>query len=409
MRICRSLPPAASPIPLHEVLKGFSAVFASNENGSEQFQSELQSYFGRDYCFLVSSGRAALTLILQALKQLYPGRTEVLIPAFTCFSVPAAIRKAGLEIRLCDIDQQTLDFGHNELKKIMASAKGSNLLCVLATHLFGYPADIASLREIIGDEIPLVEDAAQALGGKNAGLKLGTLADVGFFSLGRGKALSTVEGGVILTNRGDIGRALASLVEKRPGYGTAAKVKLAIKALLITILQQPFLFRLPLSLPFLQLGETLFEHDFPMLKMSPVQAALSGNWQARLSKHQNARKKNTKYWAGKLQLSCGLWGRTQEGTCANLIRFPVLAANGETREAIIRESRRKGLGIMPSYPTPINEIAELAANFAGQSYPNASEMCKKIFTLPLHNYVTSMDNERICQLLVRRGLIEKGS
>lgn len=408
MRICRTLPPAAAPIPLHEVLKGFSAVFARNENGYEQFQSELQSYFGRNYCFLVSSGRAALTLILQALKQLYPGRTEVLIPAFTCFSVPAAIMKAGLEIRLCDIDQQTLDFNHSELKKIIASEKGSNLLCVLATHLFGYPADIASLRETIGNEIPIVEDAAQALGGENAGVKLGILADVGFFSLGRGKALSTVEGGVILTNRRDMGKTLASLVEKQPGYGTAEKVKLAIKALLITILQQPFLFRLPLSLPFLQLGETLFEHDFPILKMSPVQAALSRNWQERLRKHQNARKKNTKYWAGKLQLSCGLWCRTQQGNCGNLIRFPVLAANGETREAIVRESRRKGLGIMPSYPTPINEIAELAANFAGQSYPAASEVCKKIFTLPLHDYVTSMDNQRICRMLVRRGVI-KGS
>ena len=71
------------------------------------------------HCFLVSSGKAALTLILQALKELHPERNEVLIPAFTCYSVPSSIVRAGLKVKLCDISPDTLDFDYNQLEKIL--------------------------------------------------------------------------------------------------------------------------------------------------------------------------------------------------------------------------------------------------------------------------------------------------
>ena len=52
--------------------------------------------------------------------------------------------------------------------------------------------------------MPIVEDAAQAMGSEDHGVQLGVMGDVGFFSLGRGKAFSTYEGGVILTNNDEI-------------------------------------------------------------------------------------------------------------------------------------------------------------------------------------------------------------
>ena len=95
------------------------------------------------------------------------------------------------------------------------------------------------------------------------GGKLGTLGDVGFFSLGRGKALSCVEGGVILTNRDDIGEGLNGILSRLPRYGLASLLNLIFKAAALMLLIRPWLFWLPRSLPFLKLGETLFDPRVP--------------------------------------------------------------------------------------------------------------------------------------------------
>lgn len=195
IRLGRTLPPAAAPIPLSVVLQALPSCFRPDSD-EFRFETEIKQEFGQRYCLLVSSGKAALVLILKALQKLYPDRDEVLIPAFTCYSVPAAIKKAGLKIKLCDTGAGSLDLDKNELGKILAADnKNNKILCVLVTHLFGCPADFAGIKEIMGDKIPIVEDAAQAMGEEIDNKKIGTLGDVGFFSLGRGKSLSTMEGG----------------------------------------------------------------------------------------------------------------------------------------------------------------------------------------------------------------------
>ena len=192
MRIGRTLPPAAAPLNWENIFWGLKEVLGNHcENG--RFEKELKEYFSSRYCFLVSSGKAALTLILQALHDRHPDRDRVLIPAYTCYSVPSAITRAGLKIKLCDVEPGTFDFNFNQLRKLLEDEK---VLCVVPTHLYGMPADIEKLHWALqGREIFIVEDAAQAMGAEWQGKKLGTLGDVGFFSLGRGKALSTVEGG----------------------------------------------------------------------------------------------------------------------------------------------------------------------------------------------------------------------
>ena len=110
MSIKRTLPPAAVPIPWSNILFACFYILRERPDHIKHFVNELKSHFEVNYCYLISSGKAALTLILQTLHELSPERNEVLIPAFTCFSVPAAIKNAGLKIRLCDVDIQTLDF-----------------------------------------------------------------------------------------------------------------------------------------------------------------------------------------------------------------------------------------------------------------------------------------------------------
>jgi perosamine synthetase len=78
MRIGRTLPPAASPIYFSDIISGLQGLYHGKRE-LERFETELKDYFGMKHCFLVSSGKTALTIILQSLKDIYPDRTQVII------------------------------------------------------------------------------------------------------------------------------------------------------------------------------------------------------------------------------------------------------------------------------------------------------------------------------------------
>src|SRR5262245_37752710 len=211
MKIGRTLPPAAAPIAWNDLWHG-AAGMVFPRRYIRRFEEQLRRHFGVRHVFLVSSGTAALTLTLMALQEMSEmsaasssGRTEVVIPAYTCFSVPAAVLKAGLRPVLCDINPDTFDFDHVLLERTL----NANTLCVVAHHLFGIPSDIERTRALCRARgIFVVEDAAQAMGIESNGRRLGTLGDAGVFSLGRGKPITCGSGGVIVTNSDRMADAL---------------------------------------------------------------------------------------------------------------------------------------------------------------------------------------------------------
>ncbi|MCI5207270.1 MAG: DegT/DnrJ/EryC1/StrS aminotransferase family protein [Candidatus Electrothrix sp. ATG2] len=378
IRIGRTLPPAAAPIPLRDILRALPSCL-SEDADDLRFEGEVQQEFGVKYCMLASSGKAALVLLLKALQKIYPDRDEVLVSAFTCYSVPAAIKKAGFKIRLCDTGKRTFDFDKTQLEDIIETDKKNNkIICVLVTHLFGCPADFHGMKKIIGDKIPIVEDAAQAMGEEMGEKKLGTLGDVGFFSLGRGKALSAMGGGVIVTDRDDVAGALNEVLKHVEASSFLNKLNVAVKTLLTTVLQHPVVFWLPKSLPFLKLGETLYEEDFSIQKMSSFQRNLVRNWQKRIKKHQTVRRKNIHFWQENVpQIMMLSWAEQRK---TSLIRLPFFAQSAEERDRICLKSEATGCGVMPTYPTPINEISHISDEFSGQYFPMSALIFRDVMS-----------------------------
>ncbi|MFQ5853624.1 MAG: DegT/DnrJ/EryC1/StrS family aminotransferase, partial [Candidatus Binatia bacterium] len=82
----RLVPPAGAPLPPHTVLSSARSVPKHHKDLKEL----LKDYLGVPYIYTVSSGRAALTVLLRALQKM-SDRREVVIPAYTCFSVPSAV------------------------------------------------------------------------------------------------------------------------------------------------------------------------------------------------------------------------------------------------------------------------------------------------------------------------------
>lgn len=357
------------------------------------FTDQLKEYFNVNHCFLLSSGKASLTLILQALKELYPDRDEVLIPAFTCYSVPAAIIRAGLKVRICDVEPETLDFDYRELAEQLSYPR---ILCVIPTHLFGVSADIPKVRALIGDrDIPIVEDAAQSMGAECNGRKVGTLGDIGFFSLGRGKAFSTVSGGVVVTNLEKVGAVLDRQFAFVPPCSFSGQIVLALYAVAILVLSQPWLFWIPKSLPFLRLGETHYDPDFSIKRLSAFQAGTTVGWQRRLIELRNIRQQN----AGYLCKSGVMPNGGSELLSSGVIRFPVMLSNAAEKMAVLRESGRSGLGGAEAYPSTVDCIEELQGCIAGGTSEKAQSIVDRLVTFPVHPYVTEMDMDKIAALL----------
>lgn len=385
MKIQRTLPPTAAPVNFISILHGITGLFIG-KHYIKKVESEIKEYFSVKHVFLVSSGKAGLTLILRALNSLHPDRNQVLIPAYTCFSVPSAIIKAGLKVTLCDIDPATLDFDY----ELLGRSLNNKILCVVATHLFGIPSDMDKIRSICKDkDIPVVEDAAQAMGGTYNGKLIGTIGDAGFFSLGRGKNITCGSGGIIITNSDRIALAISKQYLNLKYPGAIESVKDLLIVLLMAIFIYPSLYWFPISLSFLKLGETIFYNNFPIKRLSGMQAGLLRRWEKQLEESNRIRIENSKYFCSTSTLTFHI------GKSIPFLRFPVICSDKETRDQLCSSSKKEGFGIVKMYPTPINEIQEIKGQFRRDNFPVAKLVADRLLTVPTHQLLSKKDRDKI--------------
>jgi dTDP-4-amino-4,6-dideoxygalactose transaminase len=371
-----------------DLLHGFRGIVT--RKSPEGLEREIKEYFGMEHVFIVSSGKAALFLILSGLERL-TGKKKVIIPAYTCFSVPSSVRMAGLEIVLCDIRPETLDFDYDQLVQLV----DDDILCILSTHLFGIPSDVAKVRSLIGEKIIyIVEDAAQAMGGSDDGHKLGTVGDVGFFSLGRGKNITCGSGGVIITSSEEIADSIRkdySNLEKVP---TIEYLKLIVGNIFLAFFIRPAWYWFPKNLPFLKIGETGFYWAFPVKKMTGFQAGLLHRWRLKLEMFNRNRSNIGEYYIEVFQLS-GRMPIYDNGIPYN--RFPMYVENKKIKDGLCNIGNV--YGISPMYPSPIHEINEIRENFKNMNFGYSEIIAETLVTLPTHSLLNRKDLENIREIV----------
>jgi perosamine synthetase len=386
MKIGRTLPPAAAPLGARSPWHGIRGLFAPARTLRER-EEEIRRYFGVSHVFLVSSGTAALTLTLTALKS-RSSRTAVVIPAYTCFSVAAAVVRAGLRPVLCDIDPSTFDFDHALLEQTL----DADTLCVVAHHLFGIPSDVERTRTICHARgVVVVEDAAQAMGVEVDGRRLGTLGDVGIFSLGRGKNITCGSGGIIVTSSASAAAAIERYYRRVSAAPVADAVRDLARLALMTVFIRPRLYWIPAALPFLGLGQTVFPRQIAVRRLSGLKAGLLRDWQSRLSRSNRARSETVADLSRRLGLALPPGPR-------QYLRLPVLAATPAERQRLYARSQERGLGLSVAYPTPINEIPDIRAVFGGARFPSARRVAESLVTVPTHHWLSDADKRAITEL-----------
>lgn len=348
--------------------------------------------------FFVSSGRAAFTVLLKVLQQC-SDRREVVIPAYTCFSVPSAVARAGLVIRLCDVDPKTLDLDLNALGRIdLAKA-----LCIVPSGLYGMPGDLVGL-EVVARAFGtfLVDDAAQCLGATQEERSCGTFGDAGFYSLGRGKGITTMGGGILVTHREDLARRIEREA-RNLRRASAREICAALgSSLVYSGMLRPSRYWILDRVPFLGLGLSRFEPDFPVAQLSAYQRRLATELFPLLDSYNRIRRDHA------AQLRAGIEGvegievpRPIEGASPVYLRFPILARDEAHRLHLLRRLTEAGISASTSYPTSLEDIPGITPYLAAdqEPCPGARAIATRILTLPTHPWVTSGDIKQMVTII----------
>jgi dTDP-4-amino-4,6-dideoxygalactose transaminase len=184
----------------------------------EYIHDVFASYFDCPHVFTYGAARMGLYEVLSALG--ISEGDEVILPGYTCAVVVNAVRFIGATPIYADIELSTLGADPVEIEKAITPKTKA----IIAHHLFGIPCDIEKTIEIAKRYgIPVIEDAAMAIGGKLNGRPLGTFGTASIVSFQRTKMMSTGNGGLLLVHNTELSRKIEdrynNIQQREPEYG----------------------------------------------------------------------------------------------------------------------------------------------------------------------------------------------
>lgn len=175
----------------------------------QEFEEQFAALFGVQYAVAVSSGTDADALACAVLYDYGAKRgDEIVIPALTFVATGNAVLQAGFTPVFVDIQRETLNINPEKIE----AAITSKTRAIMPVHLMGKPADMdAVLRIAKKRKLHVIEDAAEAHGAEYKGKRIGAIGDMAAFSLYAAHIVTTIEGGIVITNNPEMAEALRSL------------------------------------------------------------------------------------------------------------------------------------------------------------------------------------------------------
>jgi dTDP-4-amino-4,6-dideoxygalactose transaminase len=345
--------------------------------------------------YFYNSGTASLAAaIVAAIRNKAVEAPEVVLPAYGCPDIVSAAIFAGARPVLVDLEN---DRPWMNLEQLSASIN-SKTVAVVAVDLLGIPERIASIRNIVDQaDVLLIEDSAQAFPLRMEKPFWG--GDLVVLSFGRGKPVTLLGGGAVLVRDPALRRLLAE-----GSCQNGAGRLFGLTARLYNLMRSPYLYWIPLSLPFLHLGETRYHPLTAIETMDPVRLRLLSR---NVSKYQHDNNNVQAALADIAKETVGRGGGVIDlpDACKvqphrRLLRYPMLV-QAEWRDRIYRRLRNAGLGPSLLYPSSMPRIHGLDNLLQGQgNFPVADAFARRILTLPTHEGVCKADVCRIREILV---------
>lgn len=388
----RRIPSAGTPLQASDLFTAFRGLW---QPYSPVFQDILKTRLGKPYISLVNSGTTACYIILKVLAG-RSSRREVVLPAYTAPSLTLPIRKAGLIPRLCEISLDTFNLDPSHLEQ----AVGPNTLCVMPVHMFGLPCDMDAVRQAIaGQPVYMVEDAASSFGSKLNQQETGALSEVGFFSFNRGKNLSTLSGGSIVTDDAELFDRIEAERRALPELSRKAQYALFLKLVGLAAAVRPLGYTA--LYPWVKRYKyTALHTDFVSYQYPGVLAGAGVNLMGRADALFDVRRRHGLFLMEALKDIRGIrLPAILPGACPVFNQFPVLVEDPDHRTRLIDEiMRRTGVEATMLYPDPLHRIYEMGYPRAPDPFPNATFMSCHLLLIPSHPLMTRNTLTRIVEI-----------
>ena len=320
------------------------------------FEAQAAQYCGAEHAVAVSSGTDALLLSLMALGvgqaapacrtgAPCPGPDEVIAPAFTFFGTAGSIWRAGARPAFVDIDPDTFNLSPAGVE----AAVTERTRALLPVHLYGQMCDmdaIGAVAERYG--LPVIEDAAQAIGAEADGRRAGSLGTCGCFSFYPTKNLGAMgDAGLVTTNDAD----LADKLEKLRNHGQTRQ----------------------------------YIHDFVggNFRMDSVQAAALGVKLRHLDAWTDARRRNAARYGELLAGVADVTLPVERPGRRHIYHQYVIRA--ERRDELRAHLSERGVASAVYYPLGLHQQACFAGlGYAAGDFPETERACREVLALPVH-------------------------
>lgn len=178
----------------------------------QRFERDFAAYVGSRHAVMVNSGSSANLLMVGALfftkeNKLQPG-DEVIVPAVSWSTTYYPLHQYGLKLRFVDIDLETLNY---DLTQLEAAITDKTRL-IMVVNLLGNPNDFSRLKRIVaGRDIRLIEDNCESMGAEFESKQAGTFGVMGTYSSFFSHHISTMEGGLVVTDDEELYHIMLSL------------------------------------------------------------------------------------------------------------------------------------------------------------------------------------------------------
>lgn len=328
-----------------------------------RFEELVKSRIGAAHACATSSATTGLHLALKAFE--VGVGDEVVLPAFSFPATANVVVQLGAKPVFADIDPVTF----NILPDACADAVTERTKVIMPVHAFGLCADMDPIRKVSESTgIPVLEDAACALGATYHGGSAGALGDAGVFSFHPRKVITTGEGGMVTTSDPDLAARMAVLRTHGSVRGEH-------------------------YLSFVDAG---FNY-----RLSDVLSAIGVVQMDRLDGILRDRRRLADQLTARIQELPGVEApRVPEGQTHTYQSYVVSLAAGIARDSVIDAmKRRQTETTLGTYGMHLQPFFEATYGTRAEYFPNATQAHRQALTLPLHTFLTESDLDRIAEAL----------
>ncbi|HEX7071079.1 MAG TPA: DegT/DnrJ/EryC1/StrS family aminotransferase [Rhodothermales bacterium] len=332
----------------------------------EAFEHAVATYTGALHAVAVSNCTSALHLSLLAIG-IGPGDV-VAVPAYSWPATINVVALAGAEPAIVDVDPRTFNMDPSALEALFRQRRVS---AVMPVHAFGGMAQMVEIAALAADRgVPVVEDAACALGATLDGVQAGRRGLTGCFSFHPRKAITTGEGGVVVTDDEDVAMRLRAL----RNHGLDPEARTA-----------------DFMLPGFNARMTEFQGALGLRQMEKLTRILA-------SRRHLARRYDELLAGTPVTPPRSIPGSTHAYQ-SYVVLLPDSVAH--RRAEVIAGLRDAGFETtIGTYALPFIRYVREKYGFGAADFPNVSSIDPRALSLPLHEQVTERDQERVVSCLL---------